>query len=186
MGVSSGRSRIADLAFQVFGRALHPDWFAVRAHQRLSHTAWEADLRIVEGGHAIVWSAGSARVTEVLTSTELTLPESGLLYHSPLRHERSAALLPNACTEYQACFAVERIDAEVFAHLHDELVLDATRGGLFHRFGSSNRLLPAPISRLYIEPRPRGLSVQAYHTFPLERAIVRVQSLFELRVPVPT
>jgi hypothetical protein len=35
MGVSFGRSRVADLSFQIFSRAIHPDWFAVRQHRRI-------------------------------------------------------------------------------------------------------------------------------------------------------
>lgn len=181
MGVSSGRSRVADLAFQVFGRAVHPDWFASRLHRRVHQTAWEADVRIVEGGHAISWAAGPIRLTEILAGPETILPEPGLLYHSAVRHERQATLRPADWIEYQTCFEVERVDPEVFAHLSEELTLDATRGALFHRFRASNRMAPAPLSRLHVEPRARGLSIQAFHTFPDERAILRTQSLFELR-----
>lgn len=179
MGVRSGPSRVADLSFQVFGRVLHPDWFAVRAHQRLRQAGWEADLRIIDGGHAIAWSSGGVRLTEVLAGPATVLPEPGLLFHSPVRTERSTRLQPGGRTEYQTCFESERVAPEVFAHLNEEIALDALQGGLFHRFGRTNRLAPAPLSLLRIESRGRGLAVQAVHTFPDERAIVRVQSLFE-------
>src|SRR5262249_41277638 len=94
MGVSFGRSRVADLAFQVFSRAIHPDWFAVRRHRRISQEAWEADVRIIEGGHAITFRSGSVRLTEVLSGPETQLPEPGLLFHSAIRRERSASLQP--------------------------------------------------------------------------------------------
>ena len=179
MGVSFGRSRVADLAFQVFGRALHPDWFAVRGHRRVSKDGWEADVRIIEGGHAIVFRAGPHRITEVLAGPETLLPEPGLLFHSPVRHERSASLRPGSEIDYQTCFEVERVDPEVFLHLTDEMTLDASRDRLFHQFAPSSRMAPAPISHVRIESRVRGLSVQSFHTFPDERAIVRAQSLFE-------
>lgn len=179
MGVSSGGARIGDLAFQVFARAIHPDWFAVRGHRRLTQEAWEADVRIVEGGHAIVFRCGSVRLTEVLTGPEITLPAPGLLFNSPIRHERSTSLQPSGIVDYQTCFEVERVDREVFAHLCDEMTLDASRGRLFHRFSPSNRLAPAPISLIHVESRTKGLSVQSFHSFPDERAIVRTQSLFE-------
>jgi hypothetical protein len=185
MGVSSGRTRVADLAFQVFGRTLHPEWFTIRGHRRYAQAGWEADVRITDGGHVILWGCGAVRLAEVLAGPETILPEPGLLYHSTVRHERSASLRPGPGTEYQTCFAAERIDAEIFAHLSDELTSDPRRGGLFHRFGSSGRLSPAPISRIYVETRPRGLSIQAFHTFPDERAIVRTQSLFEIRPTTP-
>src|SRR4051812_35226095 len=180
MGVSSGRSRVADLAFSVFGRSIHPDWFAVRGHRRIARTGWEADVRVIQGGHAITWASGGVRLSEVLAGPETVLPEPGLLFHSHVKHERSTRLTPDRRVEYQTCFEAERLDAEVFAHLSEELTLDAASGDLFHRFAPTNRLAPAPISRLHVESRHRGLSIQAFHTFPEERAIVRVQSLFEI------
>jgi len=179
MGVSYGRSRVADLAFQVFSRSVHPDWFAVRSHCRVGKDGWEADLRIIEGGHAVSFRSGSVRLTEVLAGPETVLPESGQVFHSTIRHERTATLRPSPAIEYQTCFEVERVDPEVFAHLSDEMTLDASPGRLFHRFAPPNRMAPAPVTHLRYEARVRGLIVHAFHTFPEERAIVRTQSLFE-------
>jgi hypothetical protein len=184
MGVSFGRSRVADLAFQVFARAIHPDWFSVRAHRRITQEGWEADIRIIEGGHAVIFRSGAVRLTEVLAGPETLLPEPGLLFHSRVRHERTASLQPGGALAYQTCFEVERVDAEIFAHLCDEITLDATRGTLFHAFAPASRMTPAPISRIHIEPHVKGLSIHAFHTFPDELAIVRTQSLFEPRVAV--
>ncbi len=181
MGVSHGRSRIADLAFQVFHRSVHPDWFSVREHVRVGQGGWEADLRVIEGGHAVVFRAGAVRLTEVLAGPETRLPEPGLLFHSPVRQERTATLHPSGMMDYQTCFEVERVEPEVFAHLSEEMALDASRGRLYHRFAPVNRMAPAPVSHLRFEARVRGLTVHAFHTFPEERAIVRSQSLFEPR-----
>ena len=179
MGVSFGRSRVTDVSFQVFGRVIHPDWFAVRSHRRINRSSWEADLRIIEGGHTITWSTGRSRLTEVLCGPETLLPEPGLLFHEPVRHERSATLRQGLVAEYQTCFDVERIEPQVFRHLCDELALDAGKG-LYHRFSPHNRLAPSPVSFIRVDARPNGLSVQAFHTFPDEQAIIRTQSLFEV------
>jgi hypothetical protein len=179
MGVSFGRSRVADQAFQVFARAVHPDWFAVRQHRRVTQDAWEADVRIIEGGHAIIFRSGAVRLTEVLAGPETHLPEPGLLFHSPIRRERSVSLCPADVLEYQTCFDVERVDPEVFAHLSEEMSLDARTGQLFHRFAPANRMAAAPISHIHVEARVKGLTVHAFHSFPDERAIIRTQSLFE-------
>lgn len=183
MGIESGRTRIADLNFQVYGTAIHPEWFRVRAFKRLVQTGWEADLRIIDGGHAITWRCGNTRITEVLTHADFEGPEPGPLYRSPLRQERSTSLRPEPALEYQTCFAVERMDLEVFAHLNDELTLDPGRSTLFCADQPSSRLSCSPLSRIQVESRPRYLSVQSFHTMPDERAIVRAQSLFEVRRP---
>jgi hypothetical protein len=179
MAVTSGRAPVASTAFQVFAKTIHPDWFTVRGHRRLTQESWEADVRIIEGGHVVLFRSGAVRLTEVLAGPEVVLPEPGLLFHSPIKHERSASLQPSGAVEYQTCFEVERVDTAVFAHLCDEMVLDAKGGRLFHRFAPSNRLAPAPISLIHVEARTSGLSVLAFHSFPDERAIVRTQSLFE-------
>jgi hypothetical protein len=180
MGVSPGRARVADLAFQVFDRAVHPDWFTSRVYRRIAREGWEADVRIIEGGHTVNFGAGPIRLTEVLSGPETTLPDPGLLFHSPVRNERSTVLRPGGIIEYQTCFEVERVDPEVFRHLCEEMTLDGSSHRLFHRFGSLNRLAPAPLSLIQIDARVRGLSVHSFHTFPDECAMVRSQSLFEL------
>ena len=110
-------------------------------------------------------------------------PEPGLLFHCHLRREGTAHLRPGGEVEYQSCIEVERTDPEIFRHLCEEAALDAARDGLFHRFRSANRLAPAPLSHLHIDAQAGTLAIQSFHTFPDECAIVRTQSLFELKAP---
>ena len=70
MGVGFGRSKVADLAFQVFNRSLHPEWFATREFRRVEQKRWTADVRIVDGGHTVVFLSGSVHLTEVLCGPE--------------------------------------------------------------------------------------------------------------------
>jgi hypothetical protein len=181
MGVSFGRSRIADMSFQVFDRWLHPEWFVTRAFRRHEHQGWRADLRIIEGGHAVLFHAGPICLAEVLSGPETLLPEPGLLFHSHLRHERSTHLRPRGLIEYQCCLEVERVDLEIFRHLSEEMALEDSRQSLLHHFRSTNRLAPPPMSHIHIDARASNLAVQSFHTFPDEFAIVRTQSLFELQ-----
>lgn len=183
MGVGFGRLRVADLTFQVFGRYLHPDWFSAHSRRRFSGGAWEADVRLIEGGHVVHWKLGDIRMTEVLAGPETTLPEPGLLFHSAVRNERTASFQPASRCDYQTCFEVERVTPEVFAHLSQELVLDQSRDRLFHESRGSNRLAPAPVSLARLESRPSGFLIHAFHTFPEEYAIVRTHSLFESLQP---
>lgn len=182
MGSSTGRSRVADLAFRVFGRSVHPDWFATRAHRRVAVDAWQADIRLVDGGHAVAWRAGDVRLTEVLGPAGLPLPGAGLLLASPLDPEGDATLEPGSGVEYRASFEAERLDPEVFAHLAAEMTLDAGRDRLFHRSRGAGRLDPPAISHVAFESRPGGLLVHAFHSIPGELAVVRTQSLFETPV----
>ena len=185
MKSSSDRPGAAGLTFRVFGRPVHPDWFAVKAHRRVAVDGWVADIRVVDGGHAITWRAGDVRLTEVLAGPSTELPEDGLLFRSPIRRERSASLRPGPGIEYRACIEAERVDPEVFAHLCDEMALDTSRDRLFHHASGGNRMAPDSISHLKFESRARGLLVHAFHSFPEERTIVRTQSLFETPIALP-
>ncbi len=184
MGLSRTPSRVSDLSFQVFNRALHPDWFATRGFRRIELQGWEADLRIIVGGHAVVFRAGSMLLTEVLSGLDSPVPETGRLFQAGVRRERSTILRPGGSIEYQSCMDTEIVDVEVFRHLSDEAALDGSRNALFHAFRGVNRLLPSPISLIKVTPRPGDLTIQSIHTYPDERAIVRTQSLFELK-PAP-
>ncbi len=91
-------------------------------------------------------------------------------------------LRPDGIVEYQSCLEVERVDIEIFLHLCEEIALSASGDRLFHRFPASNRLAPPPISHIQLSARAEDLSIQCFHSFPNECAIVRTQSLFELKV----
>ena len=182
MGASLGRSRVADLTFRLFGQAVHPDFFTTRAHRRVALDAWSADVRIIEGGHAITWRAGPIRLTEILGAAAVAWPDGELFLDSPIRHERTATVEPGAGVEYQTSFEVERLDPEVFAHLCDEMTLDNARDRLFHQSNQGDRLAPPAISHVMFESRAKGLLVHTFHSFPAELAIVRTQSLFEIPV----
>jgi hypothetical protein len=158
---------------------IHPDWLSTRVLRRIGQGAWEADVRIIDGGHMISFRVGSIRISEVLVGSELVLPEEGVLHRSAIQTEGSMSLCPGGRVEYQNCSEVERVDHEVFRHLDQEMTLEGLRGDLFFQFAPRHRLTPTPISRIHLEPLKRGLAVQAFHTFPDESAIVRTQSLFE-------
>jgi len=183
MSVRSGRARLADLAFQVFQKPIHPEWFSIHAHRRFARGEWEADVRIIDGGHVVIFRSGSLRLTEILAGLETPPASSKLLFHAPIRRERSTSMRPSGLMDYQVCFEVERVDPEIFRHLCEEMIVDAARDRIFHRFEPSNRLAPAPLSHIRVDALPRGLSIQTFHSFPDEMAIVRSQSLFELLPP---
>jgi hypothetical protein len=181
MGVSFGRSSVADLAFRVYNRPLHPEWYSTCVFRRVEFRGWRADLRIIEGGHVAIFRSGSICLCEVLCGPETGLPETGLVFHSHLKHERSAALEPGGSVEYHTCFEVEQADSEVFRHLCEEAAGDSAQTGMFHCFRPTNRLSPPPISHIHIDSNSRSLSIHVFHSFPEERAIVRTQSRYEIR-----
>lgn len=76
-------------------------------------------------------------------------------------------------------FQLETVAPQVFWTFQEELSLDSVKNGLLHRFDSSGRMALGAMSYINVETRNRSLSVQAFHTFPDDYAIVKSQSLFE-------
>lgn len=180
MSVGSGQTRATDLLVRVYRQSIHPDWFRVFRHARLGNAAWDCDLRVIEGGHVLHWMLGPVRITEVLAGPEQLLPEAGLLHRSSIKHDRDICCQVDDLIDYRTCIGVEHVDREVFEHLSEELRANGPKTTLFHRVPGGNRMAPESMSCLHAERVSRGVSVHAFHTFPTELAIVRVQSLIEI------
>lgn len=178
MGVGYHRPNVAELRVRLFDRPLHPEWFGVRGHRRVSGDRWEADVRIVDGGHVVHWRCGPVVLTEVLCGSETYLPRSGCLLTTEVEGEQSLGLDGPAEVAYQVSLDVERVDRALFSHLSQEIEQDRHRG-LFDRHWSRNRMEDGALSLVRIDSLATGLSIHAIHSFPSELALVRVQSLFE-------
>lgn len=179
------RSRVPDLSFRVFDRVLHPDWFSVKSHRRVARQGWVADVRIIDRGHLVTWSSGQTRLTELLLSSAATFPPTGLLYETRVLNEKTTSLRPSAEVEYQSVMEMERTDPDVFAHLSQEFSLDANRSGLAFEFPAVHRMASGSIIQIALEVSLKGLLIHTFHTFPVERVVVRTQSLFETRLAIP-
>ena len=176
----SGMLKVDDLSFEVFDRPMHPEWFSSRAHVRLKRQDWICDVHLIPGGHVLNWSSGESRICEYVGILDQLHPGTGRLFQSRIGLENSTPNNLSQLLRYQACFEAEQVECVVFQHLYEEVLLDALRCGFAHKLGSQNRFLPPILSFLREEAAHRSLSVHSTHLFPEERAIVRVQSLFEL------
>ncbi len=77
-------------------------------------------------------------------------------------------------------FSLEPADAEKFAVYQRELTLQATRHGMLQQFESGGRLGMGAFSYVNIDSRDKALCVQAFHTFPDDRAVLKIQSWYRL------
>jgi len=60
------------------------------------------------------------------------------------------------------------------------LTLQATRKGMLHRFDASGRFDAGAMSYVNVDSRDKVFRVQAFHTFPDECAVLKIQSSFQL------
>jgi hypothetical protein len=168
--VLSVRPKVTELVFQLYGRGLHPELFETFATRSIERGGYSALVSITNAGLIL---------TEVATSACQPLPQKRRLLSYRLNGERSDRMECRGGASYQMCFQLERVDPDVFWTFQQELVVEGARHGLLHRFESAGRLSPGGLSWINIETRAKSLLVQAFHTFPDDLAIVKVQSLFE-------
>lgn len=176
----SVRPKVAELAFQVYGRALHPELFEVFQTREIERGGYKAKIEITSAGHVVTWRYAGLTLTEVACSAQHPLPQRRRLMSYKLKGERNDRIQCRGGVSYQVSFQLEPVSPEVFWTFQQELADDGERQGLLHRFDSSGRMALGALSYIHVETRSRSMLVQAFHTFPDDFAIVKSQSLFEL------
>ncbi len=172
------RPKVAELAFKVYGRALHPELFEVLQTRKIERNGFEAKVDITSAGHVVTWWYEGQTLTEVATAANHPLPEKRRL----MSHRLSGGL-DDSCScrggaKYEVSFQLEPADPEVFWAFQQQLVQNDQRKGMLHTFDASGRVPMGAISYIHLETRAKSLLVQAFHTFPDDCAIVKSQSKF--------
>lgn len=176
----SVRPKVAELSFQLFGRALHPELFEVHKARTVQRGEYSARLEITTAGHVITWQYRGLTLTEVAASAQHPLPERRRLFAYRLRGQRSDRVECRGGIVYHTSFQLEPVSPELFWTFQEELSRSGERQGLVHVFDASGRMALGAISYIYAETRSHSLLVQAFHTFPDDCAVVKCQSVFEL------
>lgn len=174
------RPKVAELQFQLYGRVLHPELFEVYQSRTVKRGGYEARIDITSAGHVVTWRYDGLTLTEVAAASNHPLPERRRLLKYRLQGDRTDQLECRGGVTYQVSFQLETIEPEVFWTFQKELSKNGKRKGMLQTFQSSGRLALGALSYINIETRDRSLLTQAFHTFPDDCAIVKVQSLFSL------
>lgn len=177
--VISLRPKVAELVFQLYGRALHPELFEICATRSIDRGGYRASISITTAGHLITWRKDGLTLTEVATSVSHPMPQKRRLLSHRIAGERNDRMECRGGASYETCFQLETVQQEVFWAFQQELVEAGAKRGLLHRFESGGRVALGALSWIDVETRPRSLIVQAFHTFPDDMAIVKSQSIFE-------
>ena len=174
------RPKVAELQFQLFGRALHPELFSIHRTTHVSRGNYEARIDITSAGHVVSWNYGGHMLTEVAVASNHPLPERRRLMKHRLQGDRTDELTCRGDVNYRVSFQLQIVKAELFWTIQQELSKDSHAKGMFYEFQSSGRMAMGAMSYVYPETRDRSLLIQSFHTFPDDHAIVKVQSLFQL------
>ncbi len=175
----SVRPKVAELAFHVFSRSLHPELYRLHKRRRIERTNYEAQIDITDCGHVITWNAGGMTVCEVATSAHQPLPKRRRILSKPLKGSRTELANCRGGISYRTSFQLEPVDPDMFWMVQQQLGKGPTEG-LLHTFDASGRMALGALSYVNVETRQESMRVQAIHTFPDDYAIVKIESLFSL------
>jgi hypothetical protein len=174
------RPKVAELAFKVYGRALHPELFEVLQSRHIERNGFQAKVDITSAGHVVTWQYEGQILTEVASTSNHPLPEKRRLMSHRLTGEQTDSISCRGGTQYHVSFQLEPADPEIFWSFQQQLISNDQRQGMLHVFDASGRVPMGAISYIHMETRSKSLLIQAFHTFPDDCAIVKSQSKFEL------
>jgi hypothetical protein len=176
--VLSVRPKIAELAFRVFSRGLHPELYSVHQSRRIDRSRYEARIDITNCGHVITWLGAGVTLCEVATIASQPLPAKRCLLTLPIKGSHTDRAQHGGAV-YRTSFQLEAVTPDMFFMVGQSLSNGCTQG-LLHRFDSSGRMALGALSYVNIEARSNSLLIQAIHTFPDDYAILKIESLFTL------
>ena len=176
----SARPKIAELVFQLYGRSLHPELFEVYESNTVKRGGYEAHIQITSTGHLVTWQYEGITLTEVATAAHHPMPKKRRLMSHRLKGDRSDRLECRGGIRYEVGFSLEPANSERFFAYQKELTLQATRRGMLHQFDASGRWETGAISYINVDSRDRVFRVQAFHTFPDDCAVLKIQSWYRL------
>jgi hypothetical protein len=177
MSFASVRPRVAEMRYQLLGRSVHPELFQIYKTHQVRRENYCVQLSITADGHYITWRSGKNVLTEVATSATQLLPSGDRLLEMPLRDQRQDCISGPEYS-YRYHFQMERISADMFWSIQQQLGQVASNHELIQVFNSSGRVSVGGLSFIHVESRLRVLKVQAIHTFPDDYVLVKTESCF--------
>lgn len=180
MEISTVRPKVAQLTFQLLGRSVHPELFQIYKSKLIQRDEYTARIYITTDGHAVSWTAGKSTLTEIASSTHQPVPQGRHIFSVPLRHTGSDSIRPREGIDYKYQYELERVPAEMFWMIQQQLGESSKNHELIQVFDSSGRIAIGGLSFIHVESRLKSLRIQAIHTFPDDLALVKTESTFSI------
>ena len=178
MTVGYARPDVADMVIRVFERSVHPELFDTVCETRIQTAGDTATLRLGRSGHMIEYRTAQHTCVEVATSKFCEMPTLCRPVCRRLIGYRTHTVEAKG-VRYHCSYQLETAPADIYLTLHQELESDARTATLAVAIPGASSASPDCLSLLKCDLLPEGLVVHAFHTFPENGAVLRIQSLFE-------
>lgn len=168
------------LAFQttIYGRALHPELFQIKASKALKHAGLELEAWMMPGGHLLRLQSGTSCLCELLLDQEKTAPDGGVV-HSFLcaaEHDYEKSF-EAAGVHYIHSIQTETLSETLFDATLEEMRLHTKemQSLVYEWTDATGRCLSA----IDMQRHGRELHAQSYHLLATGGMVVRTQTIFE-------
>jgi hypothetical protein len=179
IAVLFARPKIAELAFRVYEKTLHPELYFACRSRCIQRSLFSASIVITNCGHVITWVTPNSTFCEITTGLYQPLPNRNCLVAQPLKGRRTEFARSQGGATYKSSFHLESVDPEMFWIINQQFSCDSEKG-LVCKFESSGRIKLGAISYVNTQTKASSLFVQAVHSFPDDYAILKVESIFSL------
>jgi len=171
------RTAVSDLRLSVYLRSLHPEFFTIRARQAFRGPDFSGEIWLLDPGHVISLRDGPNAVTEVIAPRGIELPPRGLIRTVDLTGENEEAIEVRGLLVYRTAYHLDTQDQATYLREAEELLAGAE--GVAKLTQPPHEAAARPFSYAVPELRTDSLLVHAWHGFPLERTILKTQTLIE-------
>jgi hypothetical protein len=179
--VSIGQKQsIGSLRYYLYDRPLHPELFDIYHGHHIVKPAYESQIWVTGCSHVIGFFREGQSLVEVIADAEAELSQHGRILELPFRGERDHERKKTGGIHYMMNFQVETMSPAVYSRTHHELARMGTQRGLFVPFPMWMSRGLTPFTYIDYSAKPNELHVFAFHAFPEDLTIIKVQSIFEL------
>jgi hypothetical protein len=171
--------RSGGLTLLLYQRTLHPELFRILASEKVVRRAYEADIWLVEGGHAIMFTAGKNTLSEVIVTNAGPLTDRGQLQSIPCRGEKYHETTVGNI-KYMISTQEEQLTQTLYDATRNEISQYAARRELMTGEVPATGENGGSLSVLDIERRSHELLVQSFHLFDENQMVIKTQAIIEV------
>jgi hypothetical protein len=175
------QTQLDSLCLYLYERPLHPELFEIFREIQATTRNYESNVWITGCSHVVAMHTGAMTLCEVVDDEDAPLPGRGRIMTMPFTRDKSFSREYPCGLSYTMNLQVESMSRRVYWEMHKDLIKLGAKRGNFVAFPQWRHKDLVPFTYLSCEARPNRLHSVAFHAFPANRTVTKVQSVFELK-----
>ena len=162
----------------LYDRALHPEFFPIKARRVIKKLRYELELWVMAGSHLLRFEHGPMVASELVTDQEGNLPDQGVVAGFLCAGDRDFEhKFQKGRVTYMTTVQTETLSDNLYLATFKEMEVLARETGalVYHWEDEAGKC----VSMLDMQQYHREVHVQAYHLMAHGGLVLRTQTLFE-------